>query len=70
MPNTQARTPAPERVVLYLRIRGDLHDQVLRTARTDRRKINETAEILLEEALAARALKGQAMPDPDDWAFD
>lgn len=65
MPNHQARTPAPERVVLYARIAAETYEQLVQTAESDRRKIAATAEILLEEALAARRAKA----DPDAWVY-
>ena len=41
--------------VLYLRIPEEMHERISTIADADRRKINVTAQILLEEALAARA---------------
>lgn len=50
--------------VLYLRIPPDMHDRIKAIAEADKRKINATAEILLEEALAARAA---SEGKPSEW---
>jgi hypothetical protein len=55
-----AQTQSGETVVLYLRVPPELHEQVLQLSIADRRKINVTAQILLEEALQARKEKARS----------
>jgi hypothetical protein len=52
-----AKTVSGERVVLYMRVAAELYERIVAVAEADRRKINTTAEILIEEALKAREEK-------------